>query len=121
MVGHDAVGDPVRAPILVTVLLGAAALGAASDCARAGVVQTAGAAAEAAPQPAETVLEGDLEVLVEDSAGTSRTVYFLIAGSQRIELRFTAVPPAFITGTPVRVRGRWDGAAFVVSSMERRS
>ena len=74
----------------------------------------------AQPEP-ETVIEGELEVLVEDAAAGSRTVYHLITAKQRIELRFAGTGPALITGTPVRVRGRWDAdGALVVSSLEKR-
>ncbi len=68
----------------------------------------------------EQVLEGHLEVIIEDSAGGSRTLYFLIAGDDRIPLRFVTAPGNLRTGTRVRVRGNYEaGGRFVVVSLER--
>ena len=67
----------------------------------------------------EAVLEGTLEVLVEDSDRSSRTLYFLLSGDARIRLRFLTDPPQLVTGTPVRVHGRWnDDGTLVVTSIE---
>lgn len=67
----------------------------------------------------EATIEGDLEVLIEDSDRGSRILYFLHAGDQRIALRFPSDPPELATGTRVRVHGRWDNdGALVVSSIE---
>jgi len=68
---------------------------------------------------AETVLEGTLEVLIEDSAQTSRTLYFLVSGDRRVTLRFLKPPLNLTTGTRVRVRGRWEDSTLVVSALER--
>ena len=66
---------------------------------------------------AETVLEGTMEVLIEDSDQGSRTLYFLLSGDRRVPLRFTGRPPNLTTGTRVRLRGRWeeDGTLFVTA------
>ena len=67
----------------------------------------------------EAVVEGDLEVLIEDSDRGSRTLYFLLSGTRRIRLRFLADPPELATGTRVRVQGRWDkDGMLVVTSIE---
>ncbi len=77
-----------------------------------------------APPPAgepgtEAIIEGDLEVLIEDSDRGSRVLYFLHAGDERIALRFPSKPAELATGTRVRVRGRWDNdGALVVASIE---
>ena len=69
---------------------------------------------------AETVLEGSLELLIEDSDQGSRTLYFLITADRRIPLRFTSKPPNLTTGTRLRVRGRWEADdTFVVIAIER--
>ena len=75
------------------------------------------------PPPArpgtEVVMEGDVEVVVEDSDRGSRTLYFLLSGDRRIRLRFLTDPPELMTGTRVRVQGRWDqDGALVVTSIE---
>lgn len=71
--------------------------------------------------PAETELEGKLDVIIEDSAKGSRTEYFLTIGDRRVHLRFaSAPPPNLTTGTRVRVRGRWQAdGTLVVSGIER--
>ena len=40
----------------------------------------------------QEVLEGNLEVIIEDSDGGSRTLYFLITEDDRIPLRFVTAP-----------------------------
>jgi hypothetical protein len=68
----------------------------------------------------QQVLEGHLEVIIEDSAGGSRTLYFLISGPDRIPLRFVTPPGNLRTGTRVRLRGNYDAdGRFVVVSFER--
>jgi hypothetical protein len=52
------------------------------------------------------VLEGDLEVDVEDYATGSRVVHHVIADGRRVRLEFEGEPPALTTGARVRVRGR---------------
>ena len=64
----------------------------------------------------ETVLEGDLEVLYEDSAGASRLLHYLNSGGQRISLQFLSDPPGLLTGTRVRVRGTLVNATLMVVS-----
>jgi hypothetical protein len=82
--------------------------------------QSAKPSARAAVQDAEEVLEGNLEVIVEDSAGGSRTLYFLITGQKRVPLRFVKAPPSLRTGIRVRLRGNYEaGGRFVVVSFER--
>jgi len=68
----------------------------------------------------EAVFEGTLEVLIEDADHSSRTLYFLISGDQRISLQFQRPPLDITTGARVRVRGRWDeNHALVVTALER--
>lgn len=93
----------------------------AAGCAGTGLVQCVGAAPLTQPA-AETVLEGELEVLIEDSNTGSRTLYVLVAGNQRVPLRFTINPPGLSTGTRVRVHGHWDPeGTLVVTSFEKLS
>jgi hypothetical protein len=63
------------------MLVVAGALALAIGAAGARLVQCAGAA-PLGQADAETALEGTLEVLIEDSNATSRTRYFLIAGTK---------------------------------------
>jgi hypothetical protein len=69
----------------------------------------------------EAVLEGTMEVLIEDSDRGSRTLYFLISRDRRrVTLRFLTAPTNLSTGTRVRVRGRWEkGDTLVVTKIER--
>jgi len=69
---------------------------------------------------ADAVLEGTMEVLIEDSDQGSRTLYFLISGDRRVALRFLSRPLNLTTGTRVRVRGRWEeNTTLVVTAIER--
>jgi len=69
---------------------------------------------------AQKVLEGNLEVIIEDSDGGSRTLYFLITDDGRVPLRFVTAPRNLRTGTRVRARGNYEaGGRFVVVSLER--
>jgi hypothetical protein len=69
---------------------------------------------------AQEVLEGSLEVIIEDSERGSRTLYFLVAENERIPLRFVTAPRNLVTGVRVRVRGNYEaGGRFVVISVER--
>lgn len=73
--------------------------------------------AQAAPAPGtEAMLEGTLEVLIEDSTQGSRTHYFLVTDGMRVSLRFSR-SPNLLTGAHLRVRGRWtaDGELEVGS------
>jgi len=75
------------------------------------------ARAQASPAPGtEAMLEGTLEVLVEDSSQGSRTRYFLTTGDTRVALRFSR-SPNLLTGARIRVRGQWnaDGELDVAS------
>ena len=68
------------------------------------------------------VLEGHVEVLIEDSNTEARTLYFLIAEAGRTRLRFPVDPPNLTTGTRIRVGGEYEtDGTFVVSSLERLS
>jgi hypothetical protein len=73
--------------------------------------------AQASPAPgSDAMLEGTLEVLVEDSSQGSRTLYFLMTDDMRVALRFSRTP-SVLTGARLRVQGRWaaDGAVDVTS------
>jgi len=91
----------------------------ASACASA----TSAGGAQTSPlgqAQADAVLEGHVEVLIEDSDRGSRTLYFLISNDGRVPLRFVVDPPNLTTGTRVRVRGRWDAdRTFVVGTLEK--
>jgi hypothetical protein len=104
----------------VVRLVAAGALALTFGCAATSLVQCAAAAVPPAQADAEAELEGLLEVLIEDSKTSSRTVYVLVAGSQRVPLRFASDPPALSTGTRVRVRGRWEAdGALAVTALDR--
>ena len=79
----------------------------ASGCASPEALRAAGKPSVAQAE-ADTTLEGKVEVVTEDSAQGSRTLYFLIVGDRRVPLRFTTSPLNLTTGTRVRVRGRWE-------------
>ena len=69
---------------------------------------------------AETTLEGNVEVITEDSSQGSRTLYFLIVGDRRVPLRFTTRPLNLTTGTRDRVRGRWEpDDTLLVTAIEK--
>ena len=69
---------------------------------------------------AEETLEGSLEMLIEDSANGSRTLYFLKRSSDRVPLRFVTPPRNLRTGMQLRVRGNYEtGGSFRVVSFER--
>ena len=69
---------------------------------------------------ADPTLEGNVEVITEDSSQGSRTLYFLIVGDRRVPLRFTARPVNLTTGTRVRVRGRWEpDDTLLVTALEK--
>lgn len=102
-------------------LAGVVLLTLAGACASSNAA--AGARTQAAPPgqaQTETVLEGYIEVLIEDSDRGSRTLYFLLSDEGRVSLRFAFDPPNLTTGTRVRVRGRWEtDGTFVVSALEK--
>jgi hypothetical protein len=100
-------------------LVGVTALMWVGGCA-APAIASRGHMPPVAQAPAETVLEGTLEVLVVDSDQGSQTLYFLVLPDRRVSLRFmTGSPPNLTTGTPLRVRGRWEKDTFVVTAVER--
>jgi len=88
-----------RLTIAAFVLVAACATPAPVRCAPAPLVAQA---------DAEVVLEGTMEVLIEDCDQESRTVYFLVSGDRRVALRFPSRPSSLSTGTRVRVHGRWE-------------
>jgi hypothetical protein len=109
-------------PVSVLVALASiVALVPASGCASApacGAVQVS----PAGQQQAQVVLEGHVEVLIEDSNTGTRTLYFLITEDGRISLRFPVDPPNLTTGTRIRVGGEYEAdGTFAVSSLERLS
>lgn len=91
----------------------------ASACASA----TSAGGAQTSPlgqDQTDAVLEGHLEVLIEDSDRGSRRLHFLISNDGRVPLRFIVDPPNLTTGTRVRVRGLWEAdGTFVVSAIEK--
>ena len=63
--------------------------------------------AQTSPAPGtDAVLEGTVEVLVEDSNQGSRRLYFLTTADMRVPLRFSQ-SPNLLTGAHIRVHGRW--------------
>ena len=91
----------------------------ASGCAGPEALRAAGKPSVAQAE-ADTTLEGNVEVITEDSSQGSRTVYFLIVGDRRFTLRFTAMPLNLTTGTRVRVRGRSEpGDTLLVTAIEK--
>lgn len=68
------------------------------------------AQAEVKPTTAGAVLEGELDVQIEDYAdGHSRTRHFLRTAHGRVELKFNGKPTTLASGTRVRVRGHAQG------------
>lgn len=66
----------------------------------------------------DTVLEGTLEVLIEDSNQGSRTLYFLTTTDARVALRFSR-SPNLLTGAHIRVHGELAAnGEFEVSTFE---
>lgn len=69
------------------------------------------------PQGARVALEGTLEVLVEDHADQrlSRVRHFVVAGSERLELKSARQGPlrGLRSGTRLRVDGTKDGARYL--------
>jgi hypothetical protein len=64
----------------------------------------------------EQEIEGELEVLHEDSAGGSRYLYTVQAAGQRLALHFAADAPALQTGDRVRAAGVRVQQAMAVAS-----
>lgn len=64
-------------------------------------------------------VEGEVEVVYEDSHGHGRLLYFLNAGSRKLELRFAHnPPPALRTGMRVVVNGAQVGETLELNSGE---
>ena len=82
-------------------------------------VSAPAAAATAAPAAGtEAVLDGTLQVLVEDSNQGSRTLYVLMVGDRRVPVRFSR-SPNLLTGAHIRVQGQWAAnGEFDVASFE---
>ena len=53
----------------------------------------------------DVTLEGELDVLHEDSASGDRYLHWLKLGGSRLSLHFAVAPPAFQSGDRVRLRG----------------
>jgi len=71
-------------------------------------------------QVAETVIEGTLEILIEDSPEESRILYFLKSGDRRIALQMKRPPANLTTGLRVRLSGGWiDSDTFRVTTINR--
>lgn len=85
--------------VLVALMAGGASLGQPVRL----TAQVAGAAQ--GPRSTPVDLEGELDVIFEDSDAGSRLLHFLQTRTGRIPLRFTGRPPELPTGTRVRVRG----------------
>jgi hypothetical protein len=102
-----------------TVVVIAALLTA--GCAGGKPVRTAESTPNATPS-ADAVLEGTLELLIEDAPPASRIVYYLIAEGRRVTLRISRPSGDLVTGDRVRVRGVWntDRTEVTVDSIERR-
>ena len=106
-----------RRPLRAFVAVAAFAL--AGGCVSPETLRAA-AKPPAAQAEAETTLEGNVEVITEDSNQGSRTLYFLIVGDRRVPLRFTVRPSNLATGTRVRVRGRWEpDDTLLVTAIEK--
>ena len=70
----------------------------------------------AAGQAPDVVLEGDVEVEVEDGTAGARVHHRLNVGSRRITLRFEDGAPSLVTGTRIRVRGRMQNDTLALSN-----
>ena len=78
------------------------------------------AGAIASPQTGRAVrLEGELEVIYEDSHGRGRLLYFLNAGGRKLEVRFAKDPPQTLrSGMRVGVSGVQVGETLELNSGE---
>lgn len=75
------------------------------------------AAAPTLPQQAAPIeIDGDMEVLVEDSAQGARVNHFLNVGNRRLRVQWSGEAPDLLTGTRVRVRGRLANETLELSS-----
>jgi hypothetical protein len=95
---------------LSLLVLFAAVLVPAAACASAS--RSGNATSPAVASDGEVVLEGTLEVLVEDSNAGSRVLYFLVT-DRRVQLHFTNRPNNLSTGAHVRVRGFADASGDI--------
>jgi hypothetical protein len=96
-------GGPSLLVLFAAVLIPAAACASAS--------RSGNATSPAVASDGEVVLEGTLEVLVEDSNAGSRVLYFLVT-DRRVQLHFTN-RPNLSTGAHVRVRGFADASGDI--------
>ena len=64
----------------------------------------------------ETELEGELEILYEDSKNGSRLQYYLKTRDERLSLHFADQAPSLLTGSKVRVKGIRVGQSLVLAS-----
>ena len=86
------------------------------------VVVTASASSSWIVTAAAVVLDGTLEVIIEDQTRGSLIHYFLITSKQRITLHFRGDPPNLLTGTRVRAHGVWQpNHVFLVDKIDQRS
>ena len=76
----------------------------------------------ATPHTPAAMLEGTLDVQIEDYAdGHSRTRHFLRTTHGRVELKFNRKPTPLLSGTRVRVRGQLAGETMALDSGESTS
>ena len=108
-------------PVSILIALASiAALVPASGCATAAPCGAVQGSPPSGQGQAHVVLEGHVEVLIEDSNPDARTLYFLVAEGGRTRLRFLVDPPNLTTGTRIRVGGEYESdGTLLVSSFER--
>lgn len=70
----------------------------------------------AATTAADVVLDGEIEVDIEDAATGARIHHRLVTGGRRVTLRFEGAPPYLVTGTRVRARGRLQNDTLTLSA-----
>src|SRR5882672_1855489 len=72
----------------------------------------------ASQSPADTDLDGTLEVVNEDGYTAPRLRHFLHVGTDRVELNFAGHPPRIETGTHVHARGRLRGGKLDLEAVD---
>ena len=73
-------------------------------------------AKQSPPSQAHVEMDGELEVEFEDGPASARLLHFLRVGNQRIKLEFDVDPPAGLSGSRVRARGRLQNNTLMLSS-----
>jgi len=106
-----------RAATIATRLLVAASLGLGASAGYAQPTQPAAATTTRTPAATPMVFaEGELQVIVEDDARSTRTRHFLKTTKGRYELKIKGKAPHLLSGARVRVKGTQSGTVLSLDS-----